>query len=241
MATLTARALPSVGKPSMMSLWALMAGTPGTSIRTAALMAMATVVLPSVGREQTGKGGGDEGHQRGHDEAVDVVMPEAQPDPLAERTGHENGKEGRAVGAQQLAERGAGDAGGKADQQRMIARRGPALRLERGHRLFRRHAAPADPHANLSQRMIEPHVDTVRPPRREHAGDGVRAGADGDGDGGEPRRGYRCDRRRGPGRSWSCPGARRPPWRRWRAASGPPPRAARAMGSSSSRFDPAGS
>ena len=47
MNTCTARALPSVGLPSMMSVWAFSAGTPGTSSSTAASIAVPTMALPS--------------------------------------------------------------------------------------------------------------------------------------------------------------------------------------------------
>jgi len=47
MMTQTPRAVPKVGCPSMMSDWALSAGTPGTSIRTEATIATLTVALPA--------------------------------------------------------------------------------------------------------------------------------------------------------------------------------------------------
>ena len=45
--TVTARALPKVGLPSMMSIWAFKAGTPGTSNNTDAIRAISTLSLSS--------------------------------------------------------------------------------------------------------------------------------------------------------------------------------------------------
>ena len=47
MATETARALPTVGNPSMMSVWALVAGTPGTSSNVEAISAISALAEPA--------------------------------------------------------------------------------------------------------------------------------------------------------------------------------------------------